>query len=73
MWWWRVKWSNVVPSPKLGIVAIEKGAFGSPSTKIANFTFYLFYFSAPSKIYNKKLDLFSLLFGWFYNMLTFAV
>ena len=24
----------------LGIVAIEKGAIGSPSTKVANFTFY---------------------------------
>ena len=25
----------------LGVVAIEKGALGSPSTKVANFTFYL--------------------------------
>ena len=25
----------------LSVVAIEKGAFGSPSTKVANFTFYL--------------------------------
>ena len=24
----------------LGVVAIEKGTFGSPSTKVANFTFY---------------------------------
>ena len=24
-----------------GVVAIEKGAFGSPLTKVANFTFYL--------------------------------
>ena len=24
----------------LGVVVIEKGAFGSPSTKIANFTYY---------------------------------
>ena len=24
----------------LGVIAIEKGAFGSPSTKVANFTYY---------------------------------
>ena len=34
----RVKWSN----PKKGVVAIEKGAFGSPSTTVANFTFLFF-------------------------------
>ncbi len=37
----RVKWSNpgkgVAPSP--GVVAIEKGAFRSPSAKIAKFTY----------------------------------
>ena len=27
-------------SSALGVVAIEKGAFGSPSTKVANFTYY---------------------------------
>ena len=26
----------------LGVVAIEKGAFGSPLTKVANFTVYLY-------------------------------
>ena len=26
----------------LGVVAIEKGAFGSPSTTVVNFTFYLY-------------------------------
>ena len=40
----RVKWSNpgkgVAPYPTPCVVAIEKGAFGSPSTKVANFTFY---------------------------------
>ena len=41
----RVKWSNprkgVAPSPKhLGVVAIEKGAFGSPSRTVANFTYF---------------------------------
>ena len=28
------------PPLHLGVIAIEKGAFGSPSTKIANFTLY---------------------------------
>ena len=41
----RVKWSNqwnrVEPSLHLSIVAIKKGAFGSPSTKVANFTYLL--------------------------------
>ena len=36
----RVKWSNpvkgVVPSLHLGVVAIEKGAFRSPSTMVSN-------------------------------------
>ena len=27
-----------------GVVAVEKGAFGSPSTTVANFTFFLLYF-----------------------------
>ena len=27
----------------LGVVAIEKGAFGSPSTKVANFTYIYIY------------------------------
>ena len=38
----RVKWSiqGMEKHPPLhcGVVAIEKGAFGSPSTKVANFT-----------------------------------
>ena len=42
----RVKWSNpgngvVSFLTHLGVIAIEKGAFGFPSTKVANFT-YLF-------------------------------
>ena len=28
------------PALHLGVVAIEKVAFGSPSTKVANFTFF---------------------------------
>ena len=32
------EWSSAPPL-HLGVVAIEKGAFGSPSTMVANFTF----------------------------------
>ena len=39
----KVKWSNpgkgMAPSWYLGIEAIEKGAFWSPSTMVANFTY----------------------------------
>ena len=39
----RVNWSNpaerVAPPLHLGVVAIEKGAFGSPPTTVASFTF----------------------------------
>ena len=46
----RVKWSNpgkwVAPSLHLGVVAIEKGAFGSPSTSVTNFSFLLSFFSS---------------------------
>ena len=31
-------WEGVAPPLHLGVVAIEKGAFGSPSTMVANFT-----------------------------------
>ena len=31
------------PPQHLGVVAIEKGDFGSPSTKVANFTYFLIY------------------------------
>ena len=30
-----------LPPLHLGVVAIEKGAFGSPSTKVANFTYFI--------------------------------
>ena len=30
-----------IAPPHLGVVAIEKGPFGSPSTKVANFTYLL--------------------------------
>ena len=32
---------ELLPPLHLGVVTIEKGAFGSPSTKVTNFTFYL--------------------------------
>ena len=32
--------SSDPPKKNLGVVAIEKGAFGYPSTTVANFTFY---------------------------------
>ena len=34
------EWSSTLPI-HLGVVAIEKGAFGSPSTKVANFTYFI--------------------------------
>ena len=43
---WRVKWSNpekwVAPDPTPRCNSYLKGAFGSPSTTVANFTYYLF-------------------------------
>ena len=43
----KVKWSNpgkgAAPPEHPGVVAIEKGAFGSLSTKVDNFTFIIFY------------------------------
>ena len=35
------EWSSALPL-HLGVVAMEKGAFGSPSTKVANFTYSLY-------------------------------
>ena len=47
--WIKVKWSDsgkgVAPPLHLHIVAIEKGAFESPSTKVANFTYFTSYTS----------------------------
>ena len=37
--------------PHLGVVAFEKGAFVSPSTKVANFTYIVFPFVYPVLIY----------------------
>ena len=37
----KVEQEGVAPTLHLGAVAIEKGDFGSPSTKVANFTYFL--------------------------------
>ena len=37
------EWRSAFPL-HLGVVAIEKRAFGSPSTKVANFNFNLYFF-----------------------------
>ena len=34
-------WERSSTPLHLGVVAIEKGAFGTPTTMVANFTFYL--------------------------------
>ena len=39
---------RVAPSLHLGVVAIEKGAFGLPSTMVANFTLYFRYATETS-------------------------
>ena len=38
------------PPRHLDVVAIEKGAFGSPSTKVANFTFYAVHVGIPNTV-----------------------
>ena len=38
-----VKWSNPGIPWHHGVVTIKKGVFGSPSTKIANFTYFTLY------------------------------
>ena len=35
----RVKWSNPGNGVHLGVVAIEKGGFGSPSNTVTKFTY----------------------------------
>ena len=39
------------PLQHLGVVAIEKGAFGSPSITVANFTYNLFLFNKSHFLY----------------------
>ena len=41
----RIKGNGVEPSLPLGVVVIENGAFRSPTTKVANFTFFYIAFS----------------------------
>ena len=51
---------GVAPPLHLGVVAIEKGAFGSPSTLVANFTYfftYLTYRFDSKKYYHSEWEL----------------
>ena len=56
----RVKWRNpgkgVAPSLHLGVVAIEKGTFGSPSTMVANFTYKCKQVYSPPRIYRDYFE-----------------
>ena len=51
----RIKWSNPgkggVPTPTLGVIAIEKWTFGSPSFTIVNFVYIYIYISSTLYIY----------------------
>ena len=51
----RVKWSNpekgLHPPQYLGVVATQKGVFGSPSTTVANFFFFFCFFYTNYQIY----------------------
>ena len=42
------------PTLHLDVVAIEKGAFGSPLTTVANFTFYLIKYKKLINIINQN-------------------
>ena len=39
------------PPQHLGEVAIEKGAFGSPSTEVVNFTLYIYIYIYTHEVY----------------------
>ena len=49
------EWSSTLPL-HLGVVAIEKGAFGSPSTKVANFI-YIYIYNNVYPLVSKISDL----------------
>ena len=72
MYVFKVKWSNpgkgVAPFPHLGVVAIEKGAFWSPSTTVTNFT----WLKSPQRS-RILLDFWPNLANWllFQNLLIF--
>ena len=48
---------------QLGVVAIEKGAFWSPSTMIANFTYYVIFSISPQYFVCKHLNRYTLYVG----------
>ena len=47
------EWSSAF-SLQLGVVAIEKGVFRSPSTKVADFAFYLYMENIPGYFINYR-------------------
>ena len=50
---------NVAPPLHLGVVAIEKGTFRSPSAKVANFTFlFLYKGECAWKVHHSELCVF---------------
>ena len=57
------EWSCAFPNTSL-LWAIEKGAFGSHSTKVAYFTFYLYYFN--------KRNIYIYIYIFEYEMLTIS-
>ena len=67
-------WSNPGkqkrPPLHLGVVAIQKGAFGSPSTMVANFTYSLMYtaiiFPGVCKWEHHKRSTAAETVSWFY-------
>ena len=48
------------PPPHLDVVAIKKGAFGSPSTKVTYFVSFMYY-----RVQQKNFPRFKLLLVWY--------
>ena len=68
----RVKGVNpgkrLAPSLPLGVVAIEKGALGSPSTTVTNFAFtYLFFFNRKMN-FSLNIGMSVLIYGRYCNI-----
>ena len=58
------------PPLHLGVVAIEKGALGSSSTKVANFTYLLIIYSL--RPYN-SMKIFGIRVTWSYSHLRIII
>ena len=50
---WRIAGKEYNPPLHLSVVAVEKGAFWSPSTTVTSFTFYLYIYIYIYICYNK--------------------